>query len=118
MLPTNLGGYVGQDLPTANQGEALSYGFDFSPALSPDETISSGAALLQLLEGTDQAVIDSPIAYNTGAVVIDGSTIAQLLTWPGGSNLVGNVYALYLSILTSRGQAIAAWARIVMGRIG
>lgn len=117
-LPVTTGGYAGQDFPTANQGETLAYGVDFTPALSPDETISSAASVLALVSGTDQAVTASPTAYASGATVISGNIVSQMLVWPGGSALVGNVYALNLRALTVSGQSLAAWARIVIGRIG
>lgn len=117
-LSVTTGGYAGQDFPTANQGESLAYGFDFTPALSPDETISTAASFLALVEGTDQAVTDSPTAYASGAAAISGNIVSQLLAWPGGSALVGNIYALNLVAVTSSGQSLGAWARIVIGRIG
>ena len=118
ILPTLMGGYVGQDFPVANQGEKLAYGFDFAPALSPGETIASASAFLALLEGTDAAVTASPTAHNSGAAAIAGSVVTQLLAWPGGSALVGNVYALNLTAVTSANQSLAANARVTIGRVG
>lgn len=117
-LTVMAGGYAGQDFPVANQGELLAYGLDFTPALSPGETISTAASFLSLLSGADQAVTDSPEAYdNASPATIAGPIVSQKLTWPGGSALVGNIYALYLRAVTSRGQSLAAWARIFVGPI-
>lgn len=116
-LTTMMGGYAGQDFPTANQGETMAYGFDFTPALSPGETISTAASFLALVSGTDQAVTDDPDAYDSGAAAISGNVVTQMLAWPGGAALVGNVYALNLRAVTSQNQSLAAWARIFIGAI-
>lgn len=117
-LPTLMGGYVGQNLPNANQGERLSYGLDFAPALSPGETISSASSFLALRDGIDAAVTASPSAYDSGPVAISGSTVSRMLAWPGGSALVGNVYGLSLAAVTSSNQSLTAWSRITINRVG
>jgi hypothetical protein len=117
MLPTLMGGYIGQDLPVANQAEKLAYGFDFAPALSPDEVINTATASLVLLSGTDAAVTADPMAYSSGPVAISRSTITQLIAWPAGSSLTGNVYGLYLTGNTSFAQSLTAWSRITMDRV-
>ncbi len=116
-LPTLTGGYVGQDLPVASQGERLSYGFDFSPSLSPHEVIVSGTAALALLDGVDAAVTGSSAAYSIGSPVVDGNTVSQMIQWPAGSFLSGNVYALYLTAVTDFNQSLAAWSRVVIDRV-
>lgn len=117
-MPTILGGYVGLDFPVANQSEALFYGFDFSPALSPGETIASAASYLGLWAGEDDAVLNDPHAYDSGSPVITGAVVQQKLVWPGGSTLTANVYVLQLTATTSFNQSLAAKARIVIGKVG
>jgi hypothetical protein len=116
-LPILEGGYVGQDLPVANQGESLNYGFDFAPGLAPGENIISAEIFLAILSGTDAVVTASPTAYSSSAVAINGSVVTQLLAWPPGSSLVGNVYAFNISAVTSFTQSLTGWARIVIGAI-
>lgn len=116
-IPTLLGGYCGVDYPTANQGETLVYGMDFSPALSPGETIISQASYLALFEGTDTAVLNDPQAYSSGVPIAAGAIVSQTLAWPGGSALSANVYVLQLTAVTSFSQSLAAKARITVGRV-
>lgn len=117
-LPTIRGGYVGVDLPTANQSEKLFYGFDFTPALSVGETISSATSFLALFSGTDNAVLNDAHAYDVGSMEIAGPIVRRMLAWPGGSNLSGNVYVLQLSVVTSANQSLAAKARINVAKVG
>lgn len=117
-VPTLLGGYAGVDFPTANQSEALFYGFDFSPALSPGETIVSATSYLGLFSGIDTAVLNDPQAYDTGSIEIDGPLVERMLTWPGGSSLTGNTYVLQLTAVTSKNQSLAAKARINVAKVG
>ena len=117
-LPTLTGGYVGQDLPAANQGEQINYGFDFSPALSPGETIASAQLFLSLIDGIDAAVTASPTAYAVSGPSISGGVVTQMLAWPGGAGLVGNIYGFQLTAVTSFNQSLPAWARIRIGRVG
>jgi hypothetical protein len=116
-LPVTTGGYVGQDLPVASQSEKLAYGFNFSPALSPDEVITSATARLALIDGVDAAVTGSPTAYSISSPVIDGNTVSQMIQWPAGSYLSGNIYALFLTAVTDFNQSLAAWSRIVIDRV-
>ncbi len=111
-VPTLLGGYAGVDFPTATQGETLLYGFDFSPALSPGETIDSAAAYLALFSGDDDAVLNDPNVYDSGSPVITDAVVQQKLVWPGGVALTANVYVLQLTAVTSEHQSLAAKARI------
>lgn len=111
-IPTLQGGYAGQDLPTANQGETLSYGFDFSAALAPAETILTVAAFLAILVGTDAAVTGAPDAYAVGAPRILGNAVTQKLAWANSPDLTANVYALNITAGTSYNQALNAWSRI------
>lgn len=114
-LPT-LGGYADQGFPTANQGEQLLYGFDFSPALSPGETIGAAQAALSLLAGTDAVVSGNPLAYFVGQPVIAGNICQQMIAWPTTAPpLGGNLYRLDLVAKTSFNQAIATWSTINIG---
>lgn len=117
-VPTLLGGYAGVDFPTANQSEALFYGFDFSPALSPGETIDSATSYLGVFSGDDIAVANDPQVYDTGSIQIDGPVVERMLTWPGGSTLTGNAYVLQLTAVTSKHQSLAAKARIIVAKVG
>lgn len=117
VLPTALGGYIGQDLPPANQTETLSYGYDFEPALSPGETILSASAYLAILDGVDPAVLGDPSVYSVGSPLIDGSQVTQMLKWPGAPDLTANVYGLNIVAVTSANQALNAWARIVINAV-
>lgn len=117
-MPIILGGYAGIDFPAANQSEALFYGFDFSPALSPGETIDEAASYLGLWAGDDNAVLNDPHAYDSGSIVINGPIVQRKLVWPGGSALTANVYILQLTAITSFNQSLAAKARIVIGKVG
>lgn len=111
-VPILLGGYCGVDFPTANQSEALFYGMNFSPALSPGETITSATSYLALFSGDDNAVLNNPQAYDSGSPVITDAVVQQKLVWPGGSALTANVYVLQLTAVTSNNQSLAAKARI------
>lgn len=117
-IPTLLGGYCGVDYPSANQGETLIYGMDFSPALSPGETIINQASFLALFEGTDTAVLNDPHAYNSADPTAAGAIVSQKLAWPAGVMLSANVYVLQLTAITSLSQSLAAKARITIGRVG
>jgi hypothetical protein len=117
-VPTLLGAYSGVDFPTVNQSEALFFGLDFSPALSPGETISSASSYLALFSGTDTAVLNDPHAYDSGSIVIVGPIVQRKLAWPGGSALTGNVYVLALTAVTSAHQSLAAKARINVAKVG
>ena len=108
--------YVGVDLPVSNQGEALFYGFDFSAALSPGETIASAASYLALFSGADDAVLNDPHAYDSGSMAITGAVVQRKLVWPPGSALTANVYVLQLTAVTSNNQSLAAKARINVTR--
>ncbi len=116
-LAVEMGGYAGQDFPPASQGEKLSYGLDFSATLSPNEVISVAVSALVLIEGTDALVTASPTAYAVGSATISGNVVSQMTQWPAGSFLSGNVYALYLTAVTSFNQSLAAFARIAIDRV-
>lgn len=117
-VPSLLGAYAGVDFPSANQGETLIYGIDFSPALSPGETISSTASYLGIFSGSDSAVENDPHAYDSGSMTTDDAVVQRKLAWPGGSNLTANVYVLQLTAVTSKNQSLAAKARINIAKVG
>ncbi len=116
-LPVLLGAYVGVDFPSANQSEALFYGFDFSAALSPYETIDSASSFLALYSGEDDAVLASPHAYDSGSIVIEGPIVRRKLVWPGGSSLTANTYVLQLTAVTNYNQSLAAKAKINIAKV-
>ena len=68
-------------------------------------------------DGADDAVVASPTAYSIGSPTVDGNTVSQILQWPAGSFLSGNIYALYLTAVTDFNQSLAAWSRIVIERV-
>jgi hypothetical protein len=116
-----LSSFAGQNFPTADPGEVWFYGFDFSPALSPNEQITNAAASLTCVYGPDPVLALNPTAYFGGNVTLigpatSGSVVQQIVMWPSGLNTVaGNVYVLGIAIATNYGQAISLWARIAIG---
>jgi hypothetical protein len=137
-----LSSYAGQNFPTADPGETWLYGFDFAPALSPNEQITNAAASLTCVYGPDPVLALNPAAYFGGNVTLtsdsgspltgddggsligagpmgpatSGSVVQQIVMWPAGLNTVaGNVYVLGIAIATNYGQAISLWARIAIG---
>jgi hypothetical protein len=118
-VPT-LGGYAGQDLPVADQGEARLYGFDLSPALSAGEIVQSAAfALISEFDQDglppDLVIANNPSAYFAGSSIISGSVAQQMVAWPFAvPPIVGNAYILSLVATTSFNQAIETWSRVVI----
>jgi hypothetical protein len=137
-----LGSFAGQNFPTADPGEVWFYGFDFSPALSPNEQITNAAASLTCVYGPDPVLALNPTAYFGGNVTLtsdsgepltgddggpltgagpigpatSGSVVQQIVMWPSGLNTVaGNTYILGIAIATNYSQAISLWARITVG---
>lgn len=111
-----LSGYAGQDFPVATPGEKRLYGFDFSPALSPNEIVRGAAASLTLDIGTDAALAANGSLYFAAAPQISGAVVQQMVAWPSIlPSLAGNTYVLGISIVTAFNQFIAAWSRITIG---
>jgi hypothetical protein len=126
ILPT-LGDHAQQDFPAIDQGEQRLFGFDFSPILSPNETILMAAALLIVESGDDAAVILDPLARFVGMPAISGSIAQQMIGLPPSPLLVpsdpefpdlrGVTYILSMAVTTSSSQAIGTWARLRVGAL-
>lgn len=111
-----LGGYAEQNFAIADAGEVLLYGFDFSSALSPNETIIAASPSLNCSYGTDAPLALNPNARFVGAPQIKGSVVQQMVAWPSPLPIVeGNAYVLGLAISTAFNQAVSAWSRIAIG---
>ncbi len=120
ILPTD-GGHALRDFPEIDQGEQRFLGFEFSPLLSPGETLVSGAAALTVIAGKDPTIDLDPMAYFIGTPQFPGSSGQQLISIPPITpisrppmipDLRGVVYALSLYVKTSFGQNIGTWSRL------
>jgi hypothetical protein len=78
------------------------YLFNFTPFLSPGESISTATWALSVISGTDA----SPASHLVGTPAISGNAVTQVI-----GNLIGGVTYLALStIVTSLGNQYSLWS--------
>ena len=89
------------DFPPKLSGETKSFVFDFTSSLAIGETVSSASVVATVWSGNDP----TPSGIVSGAASVSSPQVTQTIT----AGVVGTIYQLICSAVTSAGQTLLGY---------